>query len=107
MFIEVGVLCRVSYSIVIYMYAFGITWLGKRMLILCYRLLVIMWFLFEKNSSWCLVCAAFLIVALPGPSMQFFQFDAFERQSDFSFKTVDMVSVWRGFRFLRMRYFIL
>ena len=45
--------------------------LGKKELIVCYRLLVIMWFLFEKvfSSSWCLGWAALFIVAHPGSSV--------------------------------------
>ena len=49
MLCEIGVACRISYSIVSYLYvrcSESITSVGEeRELVLCYRLLAIMWFL--------------------------------------------------------------
>ena len=81
MLIGEGVSCRTSYSIVNYLY---VSCSGlftsdleerererERELFFCYRLLLIMWFLFGgiSSSSWCLGKVAFFIVALPVPSI--------------------------------------
>ena len=57
--IGVGVSCRIFYSVVSYSnvsFSRLITSVGEGRAFICYRLLVIMWFLFGEvsSSSWCL-----------------------------------------------------
>ena len=76
MFYRVNVSCRILYSIVSYLYvscsrSVTVIVLGRDSLFVCYRLHVIMWFLFGEmsSSSGCLGRAALFIVPLPEPSI--------------------------------------
>ena len=73
MLIGVGVSCRISYYIVNYLYVSfsGLkTSVGEQSMF-CYRLLVIIWFLFGgvrlPRSAWDRL--RYLIVSFPGPSI--------------------------------------
>ena len=62
------------YSIVSYLYVScsrSITSIGEERANVCYRLLVIMWFLFggASSPSWCLGWTAFFYCDTPGPSI--------------------------------------
>ena len=71
MLFGVGVSCHILYSIVSYLYVSyseSITSVGEeRAIFFCYRLLVIMWFLFGgvSSSSWCLGWAALFYCGTP------------------------------------------
>ena len=77
MLFGVGVACHILYSVVRYLYvscsgSITSVW-GRESYFVCYRLLVIMWFLFREVSSSSGAWDELLfIVPLPGPSILLF-----------------------------------